>query len=181
MSTLAAVPKVLVSYVNPLDANAQVAMSIAEQLCRHGIYVELRPVSHARPASVYRAVVLGGAIDDQHWDRAALAYLEQYGGGPERLWLYHVRFDAHSFSRCLPPAEVLCAGDSFRAHPVPTFGCASGTGERQTTTVKHLRGFEDPHQAARVWASGIAGWLAERDIVNPTERPDRRVDALAGC
>ncbi len=181
MSKDAAVPKVLVSYVNPLDANAQIAMSIAEQLCRHGLYVELRPVSRARPASDYRAVVLGGAIDDQHWDHAALAYLEQYGGRPGQLWLYHTRFDTRSISPCLPPPEVLCAVDSFRAYPVPTFGNTSAMAERQTTTVAQTRGFEDPHQAARRWASEIAGRLAERDIVNQAERPDRRIDALVAA
>lgn len=115
MSKEAPAPKVLVSYVNLLDANAQVAMSIAEQLCRHGVHVELRPVSRARPASIYRAVVLGGAIDDQHWDPATLAYLERYEGRPGRLWMYHIRFDACSVSRCVSPQEVLWAADRLRA------------------------------------------------------------------
>lgn len=64
---ISAVPKVLVSYVDPLDVNAQVAMTIAAQLCQHGIHVELRPVSRVRPSWVYRPVVLGGAVDDQHF------------------------------------------------------------------------------------------------------------------
>ncbi len=183
MSKEAALPKVLVSYVNPLDANAQIALGVAEQLCRHGVYVELRPVSRARPASVYRAVVLGGAIDDQHWDRAALAYLEQYGGRPGRLWLYHTRFDSGSVSPGLPPPEVLKAVDSFRVHPVPTFGCPFNAAAGQlTTTVKHPHGLEEMHEAARRWASGIARGLTEGDIVvEQPGLPDRRVDALVPC
>lgn len=56
MSQGPAMPRLLLGCVNPLDANAQPAMSIAEQLCRHGIPVELRPVSRdhqARPEQLW--------------------------------------------------------------------------------------------------------------------------------
>ena len=40
--------KVLACYVSPVDATADIAMTVAEQLSRHRLRVELRPVSRAR-------------------------------------------------------------------------------------------------------------------------------------
>jgi hypothetical protein len=175
MSQEPAVPRVLVSYVNPLDANAQLAMSIAEQLCRHGIPVELRPVSRAQPASVYRAVVLGGAVDDQHWADAALAYLGQCRGRPGRLWLFHTWFHPEPAVPGPPPPEVLRAVDHLRAGPVPTFGPAS------RTTGGHGNGFDDGHEAARRWASSIARRLDEEDRVDRLLPSGGRVTYVAAC
>ena len=64
--------KVLVCYVNPFDATAQIAMTIAEQLCRHGYYVDLRPVHRVASVRHYCGAVVGGALSVTEWDFGAV-------------------------------------------------------------------------------------------------------------
>jgi hypothetical protein len=170
MSQDPAVPRVLVSYVDPLDATAQLAMSIAEQLCRHGIQVELRPVSRARPASAYRAVVVGGAVDNQHWDEGALDYVEHCHARPEQTWLFHTSFSSDATAPS-PPPEVLRVLDTRRIWPVPTFGSAPVTADPQPlVTIEHAGRSVDPHEAARRWATRIAHRILEEDLATRTDR-----------
>ena len=85
--------KVLVCYVNPFDATAQIAMTVAEQLCRHGYYVDLRPVRRVDSVRHYCGAVVGGALSVTEWDFGAVQLLHRcVRDQPGALWLYHTWF-----------------------------------------------------------------------------------------
>ena len=150
--------KILVCYVSPVDATADIAMTIAEQLCRHGLHVELRPVSRARDASDYSAVVLGGATDDGHWDDAALGYLRRCEGHGQRpVWLFHTQFSASRGPRSTPPDPVMRLAALLGTDPVATFRAVSRQPSipLQTSRLDELREADN----LRHWTAGIAARL----------------------
>lgn len=93
---------VVVSYPQPYDATAQVAMTVAEQLCRRGCRVELRPVARIEAPSAM-PVVLGGATAAGSWDARAVACLRDCGR-ERSIWLFHTDFGPGSPPH--PPSEV---------------------------------------------------------------------------
>ena len=151
--------KVLVAYVSPLDATATIAMTVAEQLCRHGYPVELRPICRARAFSAYRAVVLGGAVSDDRWDDEALGYVERSDISCRTpIWMFHTRFETHPARLpCGPPDIVRLVADRLETGPVPTFGRTVPSGRGASVPAGWV-GLDDDHeqQAVREWATAIA-------------------------
>jgi hypothetical protein len=87
------VNKVLVCYVNPFDATAQIAMTVAEQLCRHGYHVDLRPVHRVGSVRHYCGAVIGGALSATEWDLGAVQLLHRcIRDNPRALWIFHTWF-----------------------------------------------------------------------------------------
>lgn len=62
----------LVCYATSLDATADTAMTVAVRLSHLGFRLDLRPVSRTRAPRHCRAVILGGAHNNNHWHQEAL-------------------------------------------------------------------------------------------------------------
>lgn len=147
--------KVLVCYVSPVDATADIAMTVAEQLCRHGLRVELRPVSRARDASDYNAVIVGGAADDGHWDNAALGYLRRCSRHEQRpVWLFHAHVESARGAPAAPPDPVVLLAAQLGADPVATFRAVP----RQSSIPPQTSGLDEQREAdhVRTWTADIA-------------------------
>ena len=85
--------KILVCYVTPFDATAQIAMTVAEQLCRRGYYVDLRAVRRVGSVRQYSGVMVGGALSDTDWDSGPVELLHRCLSQMQRsVWLYHTGF-----------------------------------------------------------------------------------------
>ena len=150
--------EVLVLYVEPLGATAQVAMAVAEQLCRRGLRVHLRRVDRA-PVDGREPVVLGGATGPRAWDRSAVDYLRACRADRE-LYLFHTGFTGFTGAAGEVPAEVraLAAGRGAGdiavlpdVDPVPGTGFLHPDGYRR----------QGATPAAR-WADELADSLAAR-------------------
>ena len=168
--------KALVCYVTPVDATADIAMTVAQQLCRLGLHVELRPVARARSPRHYRSIIIGGAVDSDRWDPDALSYLgdchtdDQYS-----VWPFHTDFGCAPTSMDLRPGEssgcpslpqhVRHLAGPLGAGPVPIFRAsrdcdatirrwATGIGE-DVTLGRLLDGTDSPREASLL---SVAGW-----------------------
>ncbi len=105
---------VLVLYVDPFGPTAQVAMQVAEQLCRRGLRVELRKVGRATPGQG-TPVVLGGATGPRTWDPAALEYLRSTDD-PSTVHAFHTDFGTGAGE---VPEELLAWARAHGVSPVP--------------------------------------------------------------
>ena len=154
--------KVLVCYVSPFDATAQIAMAIAEQLCRHGYYVDLRPVRRVGSARHYCGVVIGGALSEAEWHPDALELLHRCTSDTQRsAWLYHTRFGSSPTSRGALPPDVARVAERLRPGSVAVLG-------------------SDDLVAVRHWATSIARELNTADSSARTD-PSLPLAAVASA
>lgn len=157
--------KALVCYVTPLDATADIAMTIAEQLSRLGFHVDLRSVSRIRTPLHYRTVILGGASQDDRWHPDAVDYLEEcYADGQHCVRLFHTDFR---------PIAALHDPWEHRAHqaasvPESVRQLAARLGAGPVPIFRPSRHHDD---AIRRWATDIGEQLAIRPLL-------QRLDAL---
>jgi len=166
-----------VLYVEPLGATAQVAMTVAEQLCRRGLRVHLRRVDRA-PIGGSEPVVLGGATGPRAWDASALRYLRACS--PDReLHLFHTDY-ADQGGEVPTEVRALAAGRGAGYIPVlPDVDPLPGTG------FLHPDGYRR-HGAtpAALWADELADRLGARARFRTVSaarmvRPDHRQVLLA--
>lgn len=138
---------VLVLYVEPFGPTAQVAMEVAEQLCRHGLRVELRRVGRAHTAG-HRAVVLGGATGPGSWDPAALRVLRDTPPGVA-VHVFHTAFGTKDTEvPDVVSALALARGTGeVPVLPDPDAPALQGRGPRATSA------------ATLAWADELAGRL----------------------
>jgi hypothetical protein len=157
--------KALVGYVTPVDATADIARTIAEQLCRLGFHVDLRPVIRIRSPRHYRTVILGGASDSDRWHPEALNYLADcHVDGQRSVWPFHTDFrpapervdsgPVESWCRPKVPEPVRQLATRLGAGPVPIFQADRGGDE-----------------TIRRWASHIGEELTLRRFLHRTEAP----------
>ncbi len=85
--------KVLVTYASKCGSTAEVAQAIAEQLCRRGESVDVRPVDQVKDLSPYKAVVLGSAVRMGRWLPAAVRFVQEQSAAlaqtPTALFTVH--------------------------------------------------------------------------------------------
>lgn len=157
--------KALVCYVTPVDDTADIAMTIAEQLCRLGARVDLRPVSRTRSPRHYRTVILGGASGSDRWHPEALNYLADcHTDGQYSVWPFHTDF------RPAPAPPLSRPGEAFGAPAVPEpVRCLAA--RLGTARVPVFRATRDNDQAIRRWATHIGEELTLRRLVRQTEAP----------
>jgi hypothetical protein len=157
--------KALVGYVTPVDATADIAMTIAEQLCRLGFHVDLRPVSRIRSPRHYRTVILGGASDSDRWHPEALNYLADcVVDGQHSVWPFHTDF------RPAPARVDSGPVESWRRPivPEPVRQLATRLGDG---LVPIFRVDRDCDEDIRRWASHIGEELTLRRFLHRTEAP----------
>ncbi len=77
--------KVLVAYASRYGSTAEVAQTIADQLCQHGDTVDVRAVQEVQDLSPYRAVVVGGAVRMGNLLAPAVKFLERHKDALNRL------------------------------------------------------------------------------------------------
>jgi len=163
------VNEVLVLYVEPLGATAQVAMAVAEQLCRRGLRVHLRRVDRA-PIDGREPVVLGGATGPGAWDPSAIDYVRACRADRE-LHLFHTDF-ADGSGEVPPEVRALAAGRvNYRIPVLPDVDPLPGTG------FLHPDGYRRQGETpAALWADEIADRLGARaslPSVSAGRRPRR--------
>jgi menaquinone-dependent protoporphyrinogen oxidase len=69
--------KILVTYASRCGSTAEVAQTVADQLCRRGSQVDVCAVDKATNVSQYDAVVVGSAIRMSAWLPAAVDFIKQ--------------------------------------------------------------------------------------------------------
>lgn len=116
---------VLVLYVDPFGPTAQVAMQVAEQLCRRGLRVELRRVGRAATTTGCDTVVLGGATGPRSWDPSALDHLRETDGRVD-LHLFHTGFAGATGEPASVPDEVLALARARGIGQVPVLPDVDG-------------------------------------------------------
>lgn len=143
--------KVLVCYVSPFDATAQIAMAIAEQLCRYGYYVDLRPVRRVGSVQHYCGVVVGGALSEAEWNPDAVELLHRCTSDTQRsVWLYHTGFGSGRTARGQLPPDVVGVAERVGPGFVAVLG-------------------DDDLAAVRRWATMIARYLDAADLAAGTD------------
>ena len=70
--------RALVTYGSKRGGTEGLAQVIAEQLRADGLEVDLAPAEHAPPPGAYDAVVVGGALYENRWHRAAAHYIHHH-------------------------------------------------------------------------------------------------------
>jgi menaquinone-dependent protoporphyrinogen oxidase len=82
--------RVLVTYATKLGSNAEIAETIAAELCQAGHTAVARPVREVTSLDEWDAVVLGSAIYAAHWQRDARRFVTRFRDalGARPLWLW---------------------------------------------------------------------------------------------
>jgi len=82
---------VLVAYASAQGSTKGVAEEVARRLSAAGLSVDVRPADEVTHTAGYDAVVLGSAIHDRRWLRAAVNLLNELRKKPPRpVWLFSV-------------------------------------------------------------------------------------------
>lgn len=166
--------KALVCYVRPDDETADIAMTVAQQLCRLGLHVDLRPIARVRSPWHYQTVVIGGASSSERWDSDALSYLADcHAEGQHSVWPFHTDFgaaslrtDARSGGPGGPPTV-----------PEPVRHLARQLGG---VPVPVLRAGGDGDAAIRRWGTHIGEDVTLRRFLDPTDVSGERAPLGVG-
>jgi hypothetical protein len=147
------VEKVLVAYATGRVGTGEIALTIAEQLTRSGLAVDLRPCTRARPAADYAAVVLGSASEPT-WEQQAIGYLAEnlYDLAPARTRLFTWQPVTSTAS---PDERLLALLETAGLHD-PTPLRAPARPWRPGTFLRH--GSAPTHWLDRVDWENIRGW-----------------------
>lgn len=155
--------KALVCYVRPDDETADIAMTVAQQLCRLGLHVELRPIARVRSPQCYRTVVLGGASSSERWDSRALSYLADcLTDGQHSVWPFHTAFGS------TPPLTLRRTGgpDGGPTVPAPVRHLARLLG---AGPVPIFRAVGDGDPAISRWGTRIGEDVAMRRFLDRSD------------
>lgn len=161
--------KALVCYVRPDDETADIAMTVAQQLCRLGLHVELRPIARVRSPQCYRTVVLGGASSSERWDSRALSYLADcLADGQHSVWPFHTAFGSAALPTVLRPVGAgRPDGGPTVPEPVRHLARLLGGGP-----VPIFRAVDDGDPAIRRWGTHIGEDVAMRRFLDQSDPPD---------
>jgi menaquinone-dependent protoporphyrinogen oxidase len=70
--------RTLIAYASQCGSTGEIATAIGQVLCEAGMGVDVRPVNDVHDLSLYRAVVVGSAIQSSKWLPEAVEFVEQH-------------------------------------------------------------------------------------------------------
>jgi menaquinone-dependent protoporphyrinogen oxidase len=69
--------RILVAYATMAGSTAEVAKAVGEEIARHGLQVDVLPISEVKDITAYAGVVLGAPMI-MGWHRSALKFLKKH-------------------------------------------------------------------------------------------------------
>lgn len=156
--------KVLVAYGTTNGATAQIAETIAEVLCKDGLFAEALPARSVADVAPYDAVVVGGGLYAGRWHKDARRFVRRHRRAlAERpLWLFSSGpLDASASERDIPPVPgVQRVMTQLDANGHVTFGGCLEEGAKGLVAGMILRSGKggDFRDAAHIeaWAARVA-------------------------
>src|SRR6266542_3353634 len=95
---------ILVTYASMAGSTEEMAQSVADEIARHGLRVEVLPVNKVDDVKAYDAVVIGGPMI-WGWHRAARAFLKQ-----NRTALRHIPLAVFATAMSLTQPSIRSVG-----------------------------------------------------------------------
>lgn len=159
--------RVLVAYGSRNEATAGIAEAIAATLREDGHEAEARPAASVDDLAAYDAVVLGGSLYLNRWQRDARRFARRLGPQlrDREVWFFSSGpLDATASAQEIPPVPgVLHAMSRVGAHGHTTFGgrlSPRARGRLARTMSEHgLDGDWRDFEQIRGWAHGVATYL----------------------
>lgn len=160
----------LVSYATKMGGTEGIARTVADELRRAGLEVEVKSADSVGPLDQYGAVVLGSAVYAGRWRRPARKLLKRLADNravhPVPVWLFHSGpTGPGSAGKAVPaPGKVAAMAEALGASAPQTFGGRiepeTAKGFLATSMAKgdlagDYRNFDDITR----WAAGIADQL----------------------
>lgn len=155
--------RVLVTYGSKRGGTAGIAEMIARTLTERGFQADVRPPAEVESVEGYDAVVVGGALYNSWWHRAARRFVKQHTDAlrTRPVWLFSSGpLDDSAARGDLPPVkQVQRLMERIRAQGHITFGgrlLPDAKGFPASAMAKtHAGDWRDP-RLIQAWAQGIA-------------------------